>query len=68
MRRTSSGSSRSTMKSSPFSMKALTGPGTPARARAITWRQLLLVRSGFCSDPDSANSLAMIFCVSTNQV
>ena len=24
--------------------------------------------SGFCSEPESANSFSMIFCVSTNQV
>ena len=29
---------------------------------------LLPVRSGFCSEPDSANSFSMIFWVSTNQV
>ena len=55
------------MKSSPFSMNALTGPGMPDVARPITWRQLLPVRSGFCSEPDSANSFWMIFWVRMNQ-
>ena len=29
---------------------------------------LFETRSGFCSDPDSANSRSMIFCVRTNQL
>ena len=48
-------------------LERLTGAGAPARARgSTTCRQLLLVRSGFCSEPDSANSFPMIRCVSMN--
>jgi hypothetical protein len=54
------------MKSSPLSMNACTGAGTPPRARPNTWRQSRLVRSGFCSDPESANSRSITFLVSTN--
>ena len=67
MRLTSVGRSRSTMKSSPLSMNALTGPGTLARALDHEFRQLLPVKSGFCSEPDSANSFSMIFRVRMNQ-
>ena len=62
------GQVRSTMKSAPFSMKARTGAGAPPPRRArMTLAQLPLVRSGFCSEPDSANSRSMIFWLSTNQ-
>ena len=49
-------------------MNACTGPGAPALARPSTPRMLLPVRSGFCSEPERANSFSMIFWVSTNQV
>src|SRR5829696_7528738 len=69
IRRTSCGSERSTMKSSPWSMNACTGPGGPLPMRSSsTARTLLEVVSGFCSEPESANSFSMIFWVSTNQV
>ena len=56
------------MKSAPFSMKARTGGGAPpARRLLMTRSQLPLVRSGFCSEPESANSRSMIFWLSTNQ-
>ena len=45
----------------------ITGPGTPPRTRPKVCNTLLLVRSGFCSEPDSANSLAMMLRLSTNQ-
>ena len=43
------------------------GRAGPTRV-ASTCRMLLPVRSGFCSEPESANSRSMICCVSTNQV
>ncbi len=57
---------RETTKSSPCSLNASTGPGAPGFTRDSVSRMSLPVRSGFCSDPDSANSFSMIFCVSTN--
>jgi hypothetical protein len=66
MRLTSVGNSGSTMKSSPFSMKARSGAGTPSVARINTPPQLFPVRSGFCSEPDRANSFAMIRRVRIN--
>ncbi len=61
--------SRSTTKSSPWSMNACTGLGGPLLSRSLnTWRLLFEVVSGFCSEPDSANSFSMIFRVRTNQV
>ena len=57
------------MKSTPWRLNASTGGGAPLPTRlAITWRMLFEVRSGFCSEPDSANSRSMIFWVSTNQL
>ena len=57
------------MKSSPWSMNACTGDGGPLPSRSSsTARTLLEVVSGFCSEPESANSFSMIFCVSTNQL
>jgi hypothetical protein len=55
-------------KSTPLSTKACTGFGAPALTLASTSRTLRPVRSGFCSWPDSANSLAMMRALSTNQV
>jgi hypothetical protein len=50
-------------------MKACTGRGGPLASRSrSTACQLFDVVSGFCSEPDSANSFSMIFRVSTNQV
>ena len=43
------------------------GRARPAGPGSSTCRTLLPVRSGFCSEPDSANSFSMIFWVSTNQ-
>ena len=57
-----------TMKSSPFCLNASTGGGAPPPRRLFrTASQLFEVMSGFCSEPDSANSFLMIACVSTNQ-
>ena len=57
------------MKSSPWSMNACTGEGGPLPMRSSsTLRTLLEVVSGFCSEPESANSFSMIFCVRTNQL
>ena len=65
---TSSGSVSATTKSAPCCLNASTGPGAPGRtARASSSRMSLPVRSGFCSEPESANSFSMIFWVSTNQ-
>ena len=56
------------MKSTPFILNASTGAGAPLlMARRAVIRQLLPVRSGFCSEPDSANSFLMMLWVSTNQ-
>ena len=55
-------------KSTPLSTNACTGGGGPGRTRASTSRTLRPVRSGFCSCPDSANSLEMMRVFSTNQV
>ena len=50
-------------------MNASTGPGAPLPTRVFSTAAIdLLVMSGFCSEPDSANSFSMIFCVSTNHV
>ena len=65
---TSSGSDVAVTKSSPRSRKACTGPDTPALTRPSSNLRSLPVRSGFCSDPDSANSFSTILCVATNQV
>ena len=57
------------MKSSPWSMNACTGDGGPLPSRSLSTARLLLeVVSGFCSEPESANSFSMIFWVSTNHV
>ena len=43
-------------------LERLHRPGRAAGARGrARWRMLLPVRSGFCSEPDSANSRSMIF-------
>ena len=56
------------MKSAPFFLKASTGAGAPLLvARLIVMRQLLPVRSGFCSEPESANSFLMMLWVRMNQ-
>ena len=56
------------MKSSPFCLNASTGAGAPLLvARLIVMRQLLPVRSGFCSEPESANSFSMMLWVRMNQ-
>ena len=50
-------------------MNAFTGRGGPLASRSrSTARRPFEVVSGFCSEPDSANSFSMIFWVSTNQV
>ena len=57
-------------KSAPWSQERLApGPGRPCRAagRAGTALRSLAVMSGFCSEPDSANSFSMILRVRTNQ-
>ena len=61
--------SRSTTKSAPWSHERLhrRRRARPTRGRARS-RTLLPVRSGFCSEPESANSFSMIRWVSTNQV
>ena len=64
---TSSGTDRATTKSAPCRRNAATGPGAPGLTRAITCRMLRPVRSGFCSDPDRANSFSMMAWVRTNQ-
>ena len=57
-----------TMKSTPWVLNASTGAGAPLLvARRAVASQLLPVRSGFCSEPESANSFLMMLCVSTNQ-
>ena len=64
---TSAGSVFLTMKSSPLSMNALTGACTPAPRRLLsTLRQLFDVMSGFCSEPDSANSFLITASVRMN--
>ena len=56
------------MKSAPWLLNASTGAGAPLLvARLAVIRQLLPVRSGFCSEPESANSFLMMLWVSTNQ-
>ncbi len=56
------------MKSSPWRLKASTGGGAPFAKRLLnTASQEPEVKSGFCSDPDRANSFSMMRCVSTNQ-
>ena len=56
------------MKSAPLALNASTGAGAPLLvARCAVMRQLFEVRSGFCSEPDSANSFLMMLWVSTNQ-
>jgi len=64
---TSSGSVPATTKSGPRRMNAATGAGGPGRILDSVSLTSLPVRSGFCSEPDSANSFSMIFWVSTNQ-
>ncbi|OCI29238.1 hypothetical protein OERS_40830 [Oerskovia enterophila] len=44
-----------------------TGPTAPGSTRWASSRTLRPVRSGFCSEPDSANSLSMMALLSTNQ-
>ena len=63
---TSSGSVLATTKSAPCRRCASTGAGAPGRTRDRVSLMSLPVRSGFCSEPDSANSFSMIFWVSTN--
>ena len=63
---TSSGSVSATTKSAPCCLNASTGPGAPERTRLSSSGMFLSVRSGFCSEPESANSFSMIFWVSTN--
>ncbi len=56
-------------KSAPLSRKACTGAGAPlpsSRSRSTAPRSLA-VMSGFCSEPESANSFSMIFRVRMNQ-
>ncbi len=66
---TSSRRLSATTKSSPWSRKAWIGPGTSGNSRERTVASTSLpVMSGFCSEPDSANSRAMIRRLSTNQV
>jgi hypothetical protein len=55
-----------TTKSTPFWLNFSIGSGV-CRMRARSIRMSLLVRSGFCSEPESANSFAVIFRVVTNQ-
>ena len=44
-------------------------PARPSPTRAFSTARIdLLVMSGFCSEPERANSFSMIFCVSTNHV
>src|SRR6266542_5406388 len=58
--RTRSRSRRSTTKSAPCSLNASTGPGALFdSARSASCRRSLFVRTGFCSEPDSANSRLM---------
>ena len=55
------------MKSAPWVLNASTGAGAALLvARFAVIRQLFPVRSGFCSEPDSANSFLMMLWVSTN--
>ena len=64
---TSSGSVLRTTKSTPRSMKRLHRIGR-ALADAAEHRLMLRpVRSGFCSEPDSANSRPMMRSFSRNQ-
>ena len=57
------------MKSGPLRLNASTGGGAPfPRRLEITRRTSRLVKSGFCSDPESANSRSMIFWVTMNQL
>ncbi len=61
--------SPATTKSSPWRLNASTGGGAPEPTRVLSSsRTLLPVTSGFCSEPESANSFSMIFWVSTNHV
>ncbi len=53
-------------KSSPLSRNARTGAGMSEVARPSTSRTDFPVRSGFCSEPESANSLPMIVWVRMN--
>jgi hypothetical protein len=48
------------------SARLSTWPGAPGRTRDRVSLMSLPVRSGFCSEPESANSLARIFSVKTN--
>ena len=63
---TSSGRVAATTKSAPRRLNVSTGAGAPGRSRFSVSRRSLPVRSGFCSEPDSANSFSRIFWVSTN--
>jgi len=64
---TSSRRSPRTTKSSPRSMNACTGAGGPLETRSdSSCLRSLPVMSGFCSEPDSANSFSMIDCVRMN--
>ena len=64
---TSSGSVLRITKSTPRSMKRRTGSGAPLPMRPSTRLMLRSVRSGFCSEPESANSRPMMRSLSTNQ-
>ena len=66
---TSARRSVSTTKSAPLRLNASTGAGAPLATRAFSTARIdLLVMSGFCSEPERANSFSMIFCVRTNHV
>ncbi len=63
--RTSSERVVAVMKSTPFFLNFSIGSGV-CQMRESSIRMSLLVRSGFCSEPESANSFAMILLVVTN--
>ena len=67
---TSSSRVSATTKSAPWDLNASTGAGAPlliSRSRSMPSRSELVI-SGFCSEPDSANSFSMIRCVRMNQL
>ncbi len=65
---TSSSRVSATTKSAPWRLNASTGRGAPLPSRRSRRTALRspLVRSGFCSEPDSANSFSIIRWVRTN--
>jgi hypothetical protein len=63
---TSSGRVEATTKSTPYFSNRWIGSGV-CQMRVSSSQMSLLVRSGFCSEPESANSLSTIFWVVTNQ-